>query len=125
MRLLAENGRNSGGRIMLGEDDLLQKSKKEMRAIRGNLIAMIFQEPMTSLNPVYTVGNQIRESILLHQDCSRSEARTIAINALRKVGIPLPEQRFSEFPHQLSRRDAATCDDRHGPRLQAEAFDCR
>ena len=102
MQLLAENGCNSGGSVLLEGDNLLRKSKKEIRAIRGNLISMIFQEPMTSLNPVYTVGNQIMESILLHQKCSRSEARKKAIEALQHVGIPLPKQRFSEFPHQLS-----------------------
>ena len=73
-----------------------------MRSIRGNEIAMIFQEPMTSLNPVYTIGNQIMESIILHQNLNKRTARIKAIEMLQAVGIPLPEQRMSEYPHQLS-----------------------
>jgi len=75
---------------------------REMRSIRGNEIAMIFQEPMTSLNPVYTIGNQIMEAIILHQKLNRAHAKTKAIEMLRAVGIPLPEQRVDEYPHQLS-----------------------
>lgn len=73
-----------------------------MRSIRGNKIGMIFQEPMTSLNPVFTVGNQIEESILLHEKVSKAEAKNRAIEMLKKVGIPAPEQRYLEYPHQLS-----------------------
>ncbi len=73
-----------------------------MRSIRGNEIAMIFQEPMTSLNPVFTIGNQIMEAITLHQDVGKNEAKSIAIQMLEEVGIPLPEQRVDEYPHQLS-----------------------
>jgi peptide/nickel transport system ATP-binding protein/oligopeptide transport system ATP-binding protein len=73
-----------------------------MRKIRGNDISMIFQEPMTSLNPVYTVGDQIMEAIMLHKKVDRKEARRQAIDMLTKVGIPLPEQRVDEYPHQLS-----------------------
>ena len=75
---------------------------REMRSIRGNEIAMIFQEPMTSLNPVYTIGNQIMEAIILHQRLSKKEARNKAIEMLRDAGIPSPEQRVDEYPHQLS-----------------------
>ena len=75
---------------------------RKMRSIRGNEIAMIFQEPMTSLNPIYTVGNQIMESIRLHQRLSRREARDKAIQMLASVGIPSPKQRVQEYPHQLS-----------------------
>ncbi|MCF8104428.1 MAG: ABC transporter ATP-binding protein [Desulfohalobiaceae bacterium] len=75
---------------------------RKMRSIRGNEIAMIFQEPMTSLNPIYTIGNQIMESIKLHQRLSRREAREKAIQMLASVGIPSPEQRVQEYPHQLS-----------------------
>lgn len=75
---------------------------KEMRSIRGNEIAMIFQEPMTSLNPVFTIGNQIIEAITLHQDVNKKEARKRAIQMLDEVGIPIPEQRVDEYPHQLS-----------------------
>jgi len=80
----------------------LDPKGKQYRAIRGNEIAMIFQEPMTSLNPVYTVGDQIMEAIMLHQRVKKDEARDRAIDMLRKVGIPLPEQRVDEYPHQLS-----------------------
>ena len=73
-----------------------------MRSIRGNEIAMIFQEPMTSLNPVFTVGRQIMESIMLHQHLSKAGAHDRAVEMLRKVGIPMPEQRIDEYPHQLS-----------------------
>jgi len=75
---------------------------RAMRAIRGNEIAMIFQEPMTSLNPVFTIGFQIMEAIMLHQRLKKKEARTKAIEMLREVGIPLPEERVDEYPHQLS-----------------------
>jgi oligopeptide/dipeptide ABC transporter ATP-binding protein len=95
-------GRISGGPILFRGDDLLAKSEEEMRKIRGNSISMIFQEPMTSLNPVYTCGFQIVEAIRLHQRRSRSEARDRAIEMLRVVGIPSPEQRVDEYPHQLS-----------------------
>jgi len=80
----------------------LDPKGKEYRSIRGNEIAMIFQEPMTSLNPVYTIGNQIMEAIMLHQRVNRREARERAIEMLRQVGIPMPEQRIDEYPHQLS-----------------------
>jgi len=80
----------------------LNPKGREIRSIRGNEIAMIFQEPMTSLNPVYTVGNQIMEAIILHQRVNKREARKRAIEMLEAVGIPLPEQRVDEYPHQLS-----------------------
>src|SRR5690606_1957752 len=83
-------------------DDLAQASDDHMRHIRGNDIAMIFQEPMTSLNPVFKVGDQIMESLRLHQGLSKRDARHKAIDMLRLVGIPIPEQRVDEFPHQLS-----------------------
>ncbi len=90
------------GEIMFEGKDLTDLPEREMRKIRGNDISMIFQEPMTSLNPVYTVGDQIGESILLHKDVSKKEAREQSIEMLKKVGIPLPEQRVDEYPHQLS-----------------------
>lgn len=101
-------GKIEGGEILFhrnGEPvDLtkLNPKGKEIRSIRGNEIAMIFQEPMTSLNPVFTIGNQIMEAITLHQDVNKGEARTIAIQMLEEVGIPLPAQRVDEYPHQLS-----------------------
>ncbi|MCS7216746.1 MAG: ABC transporter ATP-binding protein [Candidatus Bipolaricaulota bacterium] len=101
-------GRIVGGHIYLYKDgntvDLttLPPKGKEYRAIRGKEIAMIFQEPMTSLNPVFTIGYQIMEAIMLHQKVSKKEARRKAIEMLRQVGIPEPEQRVDEYPHQLS-----------------------
>ncbi|MEM6856146.1 MAG: ATP-binding cassette domain-containing protein, partial [Planctomycetota bacterium] len=82
--------------------DLLRFTDKQMRQIRGNQIAMIFQEPMTSLNPVYTIGQQIMEAVLLHQNVGRVEAVAIAESALRDVGIADPSSRLKEYPHQLS-----------------------
>lgn len=95
-------GRIEGGQIIFKGEDLLQKSLKEIRHIRGKDISMIFQEPMTSLNPVFTVGKQIMETILIHQDATKEEARAKAVEMLKLVGIPLPEQRMREYPHQLS-----------------------
>jgi peptide/nickel transport system ATP-binding protein len=95
-------GRIASGKIMYRDRDLLSIDMDEMREIRGNRIAMIFQEPMTSLNPVFTIGDQIGESIRLHQKKSRKEARALTIDALKQVGIPAPEQRVDDYPHQLS-----------------------
>jgi oligopeptide/dipeptide ABC transporter ATP-binding protein len=95
-------GRIVGGEVLYQGRDLLALSEREMRKIRGNEIAMIFQEPMTSLNPVFTVGNQIGEAIELHQNVSRREARERAIEMLRLVEMPEPARRVDEYPHQLS-----------------------
>jgi len=95
-------GKIVGGQILYKGKDLVTASEPEMRKIRGNDISMIFQEPMTSLNPVYTCGDQIMEAIRLHQGVSKREARSRAIEMLKLVGIPLPEQRVDEYPHQLS-----------------------
>jgi len=95
-------GRIEGGHIQFQDLDLLALSEKEMRRIRGNEIAMIFQEPMTSLNPVYTVGDQISEVLRLHRGMSKAESREKAIEMLGRVRIPDPEQRVDEYPHQLS-----------------------
>lgn len=101
-------GKIEDGEILFHRDgqvmDLTKLNPKgrEMRAIRGNEIAMIFQEPMTSLNPVYTIGNQIMEAIILHQKLNKKDSKNKAIEMLRAVGIPLPEQRVDEYPHQLS-----------------------
>jgi oligopeptide/dipeptide ABC transporter ATP-binding protein len=103
LRLIATPpGRIVGGQILFKGTDLLTLSPEEMRRIRGNEISMIFQEPMTSLNPVYTAGDQIMEAVRLHQGVSRREARARAIEMLHHVGIPSPEQRVDEYPHQLS-----------------------
>jgi len=103
MRLLpAPQGRTVAGNILFNGEDLLAKTDYEMRAIRGNHISMIFQEPMTSLNPVYTIGNQIGEALEEHQGVDRREIRHKTVELLRLVGIPLPEYRCREYPHQLS-----------------------
>ncbi|MGE5581307.1 MAG: ABC transporter ATP-binding protein [Bacillota bacterium] len=103
IRLIQEPpGRIIAGEILFSGVDLLKKNKEEMRKIRGNEISMIFQEPMTSLNPVHTIGTQICEAIQLHQKKKRKEAAELALEMLHKVGIPLPEQRIKEYPHQLS-----------------------
>ncbi|MBA3779680.1 MAG: ABC transporter ATP-binding protein [Chloroflexi bacterium] len=90
------------GEIWLDGQDLLKLSEEQMRAVRGNDVAMIFQEPMSSLNPVFTVGNQISEAVILHQKLSKRDARDKAIEALRLVGIANPERRIKQYPHELS-----------------------
>jgi len=103
MRLIATPpGRIASGEIIFNGEDLLKKSEAEMRKIRGNDISMIFQEPMTSLNPVFTVGDQIAEAITLHQGLSKKAALEKTVEMLRLVGIPLPEKRVREYPHQMS-----------------------
>jgi len=108
MRLIQKPGRIESGEILYSRNgtvtDLAKLDPKGpvMRAVRGNEIAMIFQEPLTSLNPVYTIGNQIVEVIKLHQHLRKKEAREKAIDVLHAVGIPSPEQRIDEYPHQLS-----------------------
>jgi len=102
MGLLQYPGTVKSGEIIFKGEDLLKKNKKEMRSIRGNEIAMIFQDPMTSLNPVYTVGDQIMEAIRKHQNVSKSEARKKAIEMLTLVGIPDPEKRIDAYPHEFS-----------------------
>ena len=92
----------SGGQILYDGQDLLKMSKAGIRSIRGNRISMIFQEPMTSLNPVYTVGNQIMEAIHFHRKVSRKVCWEQAVKMLKMVGILAPEQRMKEYPHQLS-----------------------
>ena len=95
-------GKIVAGEVLLDGEDLLKKSKAEMRHIRGEKVSMIFQEPMTALNPVFTVGRQIMESILIHQHKTKKEAREQAIEMLRLVGIPAPEKRIDDYPHQMS-----------------------
>ena len=102
MRLIPENGRIGSGRVLLRDRDLASYSVQQMRQVRGNEISMIFQEPMTALNPVYTVGDQISESLRLHQGMDARQARTRAIEMLKSVGIPAAERRVDEYPHQLS-----------------------
>ena len=102
MRLLPESARIVGGAVLFEGRDLLKLSEPEMRAVRGAKIAMIFQEPMTSLNPVFTIGSQIGEAVRLHQHTARRETLERTIEALRMVGIADPERRVNDYPHQLS-----------------------
>ena len=103
MRLIPDPpGKIMGGDIIFEGQSLLSLSNDDMRRIRGNKISMIFQEPMTSLNPVYTIGNQISEALRLHQGLNKKDARDRSIEMLQLVGIPLPERRVDEHPHQLS-----------------------
>ncbi|MGI8837873.1 MAG: ABC transporter ATP-binding protein [Pyrinomonadaceae bacterium] len=102
MRLIAPPGKIVGGDISFDGRNLLKLSDSEMRAIRGDDIAMIFQDPMTSLNPVFTVGEQIAEALRLHRKLSRKAAREGAIEAMREVSIPDPARRIDDYPHQLS-----------------------
>lgn len=95
-------GRISSGSIVFDGADLTQLSAPEMRALRGNRIAMIFQEPMTSLNPAFTIGDQLTEAIRCHRDLNPAQARDHAIEMLRRVRIPAPERRIDEYPHKLS-----------------------
>jgi peptide/nickel transport system ATP-binding protein/oligopeptide transport system ATP-binding protein len=103
MRLIPNPpGRIISGEILFEGKDILMMNKKELLGIRGNKISMIFQEPMTSLDPVYTCGNQIMEAIILHQKVNKKEARRRAIEMLRRVGISMPEKRIDNYPHELS-----------------------
>ncbi len=95
-------GRIAGGQILFENENLLTFSEAHMRKIRGNRISMIFQEPMTSLNPVFTVGDQVGEVIRLHQRLSAAETRSRVIDMFRLVGIPAPENRLTDYPHQMS-----------------------
>src|SRR3954447_23800883 len=102
MRLIAPPGKIVGGEIYFDGTNLLKLSDADMRAIRGDDIAMIFQDPMTSLNPVFTVGEQIAEALRLHRKLSRKAATEAAIETMREVAIPDPSRRLNDYPHQLS-----------------------
>jgi peptide/nickel transport system ATP-binding protein len=102
MRLLPRNGHITGGGIRFDGEDLTALSEAEMRDLRGNRIAMIFQEPMTSLNPVHTIGEQIAETVRIHQNSSRAAAWRRAEEMLRRVHIPDPGRRLRDYPHQFS-----------------------
>ena len=102
MGLLRYPGKVVGGSITLEGRDITHLSPRELAKVRGNEISMIFQEPMTSLNPVYPVGKQVQEAILLHQNVSKEEAKQRVIDIFRAVGIPEPEKRYKSYPHQLS-----------------------
>ncbi len=102
MQLIAPPGKIVGGSIRFADEELTTASPERLREIRGNDIAMIFQDPMTSLNPVYTVGEQIAEALRLHRKLDRKAAKEAAIEAMREVAIPAPETRVDDYPHQLS-----------------------
>ena len=102
MRLMPEQGIVTSGSIMLSGEDLVSASDARMRGLRGNEISMVFQEPMTSLNPVFSVGEQIAEVLIAHQGLNKSEAREQAVELLESVKIPLPSRRVNDYPHQLS-----------------------
>ncbi|HEY8443720.1 MAG TPA: ABC transporter ATP-binding protein [Clostridia bacterium] len=102
MRILSSNGKIVGGNILFNDKDLTAISEDEMKQIRGNKISMIFQDPMTSLNPVYTIGNQLMEAILLHTDKNKEEAEKRAIELLKLVGVNEPEKRLKQYPHEFS-----------------------
>lgn len=102
MRLTPYPGKIIGGSIEFNGKDLTNASEREMRKIRGNQVSIIFQDPMTSLNPVYTIGNQIKEVILLHTDSNKEQAQKRAVELLSLVGINEPEKRLKQYPHELS-----------------------
>jgi len=102
MRLLPRNGQISNGSIKFKENDIVQETEKTLEKIRGKEISMIFQEPMTALNPTFTVGYQLKEPLVTHQRLSKSEAKKKSIIMLEKVGIPNPKEKLNVYPHELS-----------------------
>ena len=102
MRILVEPGKIVGGEILFNGVDIVKYSKKQMREFRGKRVSIIFQDPMTSLNPTFTIGNQLREAILLHTDRNRAEANARALEMLQLVGVNEPEKRLKQYPHELS-----------------------
>lgn len=102
MRLIKSPPGKIDGKILMGGQNLLSLSERQMRGVRGNDISMIFQEPMTSLNPVLTIGTQLTETLCFHQKAGRAEALEKSVELLKSVGIAMPEQRINEYPHQLS-----------------------
>jgi oligopeptide/dipeptide ABC transporter ATP-binding protein len=91
-----------GGEVFFNGQNLLEFTDAQMQKIRGNQIAMVFQEPMTSLNPVFTIGDQIQEAIMIHEELSEEETHDLSVQLLNDVGIPSPEERLGDYPHQLS-----------------------
>jgi oligopeptide transport system ATP-binding protein len=102
LRILVDPGKVVGGEVLFEDDDILKYSKRQMRSFRGEKISIIFQDPMTSLNPVYTIGNQLMEAILLHTNRNRKQARERAIEMLTLVGVNDPQKRIKQYPHELS-----------------------
>src|SRR5262245_42672609 len=114
-------GRIAGGTVRLEDTDLVALPAAQLRELRGNKISMIFQEPMTSLNPAFTVGDQIVEVILRHRAVTPQAARERAIEMLRRVRIPAPERRFKDYPHKLSGGMRHARHDRDGAGLRSKA----
>jgi peptide/nickel transport system ATP-binding protein len=102
MRLLPSQRSVISGRIRVGQFDIMALDERRMSAIRGSTVSMVFQEPMTALDPVYTLGRQIGETLMRHEGCSRSTARARALELLQLVKVPLPERRLDSYPHELS-----------------------
>jgi len=102
LRILVDPGKVVGGEVLFEDEDILKYSKRQMRSFRGEKISIIFQDPMTSLNPVYTIGNQLMEAILLHTDRNRKQAHERAIEMLTLVGVNDPQKRIKQYPHELS-----------------------
>ncbi|SOB56910.1 dipeptide transporter; ATP-binding component of ABC superfamily [Pseudodesulfovibrio profundus] len=102
INLISKPGKISGGEIIFNGDDIAKYSYEDMRKIRGNHISMIFQDPMMTLNPVLTIGTQMKETVLAHMDVSEQEAEAICLDKLKKVYIPSPEKRLKQYPHEFS-----------------------
>ncbi|MFM7585111.1 MAG: ABC transporter ATP-binding protein, partial [Caldilinea sp.] len=102
MRLLPASGKIVEGQILFGNEDLTRLGEKRLLEIRGNEISMIFQQPTSCLNPVFRIGDQVAETIMVHQEMTKREAWQQAVEMLRKVGIPAPEKRATAFPHEIS-----------------------
>jgi oligopeptide transport system ATP-binding protein len=102
LQILTDPGRITGGQVLFKGEDIIKFSEKQMRSLRGDKISIIFQDPMTSLNPTYTIGNQLEEAILLHTERSRAEARARAVEMLTLVGVNEPAKRVRQHPHELS-----------------------
>lgn len=102
MQILAENGTIAGGKVLYKGEDIVQWNKKQMAAFRGKCCSIIFQDPMTSLNPVFTIGSQLVEAVLLHTDRNKEEAKARAVEMLTLVGVNEPEKRVKQYPHELS-----------------------
>ena len=124
MRLVSDPGRIVGGSVLFKGKELLEASENDMRDLRGNDIAMIFQDPMTSLNPVYKVGEQIAEALRLHRKLSKEGAWEAAIKSMREVAIPSPERRVHDYPHQLSGGMRQRGHDSHGTRVRSRFVEC-
>ena len=102
LRILTDSGRVTGGQVLFNGENILEFSPQKMHSFRGSRISMIFQDPMTSLNPVYTVGNQLREAIRIHTDRTPEQVRERALEMLQLVGVNEPEKRLTQYPHELS-----------------------